>query len=55
MKVCRGPDEARARETMHRLWATAGFDEGHIAQVGDSVEGFFEFYSGQVLPRLREG
>jgi G6PDH family F420-dependent oxidoreductase len=104
LKVCWGPDEAKARETMRRLWATdflpgecmqllqlprhfaelaqlvteeavtapcgpdpgahlaavrafteAGYDEVYISQVGGEAEGFFEFYAGQVLPRLREG
>jgi G6PDH family F420-dependent oxidoreductase len=32
----------------------AGFDEVHIQQVGGSAEGFFEFYSRSVLPRLRD-
>jgi G6PDH family F420-dependent oxidoreductase len=103
LKVCWGPDEAAARKTMHRLWATdeipgesvqllplprhfrqlaelisedmisapcgpdpqahaaalraypaAGFDEVYVSQVGPDVDGFFEFYAGQVLPRLRE-
>jgi G6PDH family F420-dependent oxidoreductase len=103
LKVCWGPDAAKARKTMHRLWATdeipgeaaqllplprqfaqlaelvgedmitapcgpdagehikgiraytdAGFDEVYVGQVGPDYEGFFEFYAGQVLPRLRE-
>ena len=103
LKVCWGPDEAQARKTMHRLWAsdeipgeaaqllplprhfgqlaeligedmitapcgpdpdvhvkgvraytTAGFDDVFVGQVGPDYEGFFEFYAGQVLPRLRE-
>jgi hypothetical protein len=33
----------------------AGFDEVYIGQVGESHEGFFEFYADAVLPRLREG
>ncbi|MGD0064736.1 MAG: hypothetical protein ABSB76_14980 [Streptosporangiaceae bacterium] len=32
----------------------AGFDEVYINQVGSGQAGFFEFYAGQVLPRLRE-
>jgi hypothetical protein len=32
----------------------AGFDEV-VGQVGGEHECFFEFYAGQVLPRLREG
>jgi G6PDH family F420-dependent oxidoreductase len=38
-----------------RAYADAGFDEVYIGQVGGDHEGFFEFYAGQVLPRLREG
>ncbi len=36
-------------------YTDAGFDEVYIQQVGGSAEGFFEFYAGQVLPRLRGG
>ncbi len=38
-----------------RAYTGAGFDEVYIGQVGGEVEGFFEFYATQVLPRLREG
>jgi G6PDH family F420-dependent oxidoreductase len=38
-----------------RAYTGAGFDEVYIGQVGPDYEGFFEFYSRQVLPRLREG
>jgi G6PDH family F420-dependent oxidoreductase len=37
-----------------RAYTDAGFDEVYIGQVGEDSEGFFEFYAGQVLPRLRE-
>ena len=37
-----------------RAFTEAGFDEVYIGQVGGEAEGFFEFYAGQVLPRLRE-
>jgi G6PDH family F420-dependent oxidoreductase len=37
-----------------RAFTDAGFDEVYIAQVGPDQDGFFEFYAGQVLPRLRE-
>jgi hypothetical protein len=37
-----------------RSFTEAGFDEVYIGQVGGEAEGFFEFYAGQVLPRLRE-
>jgi G6PDH family F420-dependent oxidoreductase len=102
LKVCWGPDEEKARQTLHELWPNegipgeaaqllptpqhfaqlaelvqpealphacgpdpdvhvkaiqqyvdAGFDEVYIAQVGPDQEGFFDFYSTEVLPRLR--
>jgi G6PDH family F420-dependent oxidoreductase len=37
-----------------RAYLDAGFDEVYIGQVGPDADGFFEFYSGQILPRLRE-
>lgn len=47
-----GPDpDAHVRAI--RAYTDAGFDEVYIGQVGPEQEGFFEFYSGQVLPRLR--
>jgi G6PDH family F420-dependent oxidoreductase len=49
-----GPDPAVHLEGINAFTA-AGFDEVYIAQVGTEQEGFFEFYSEQVLPRLREG
>jgi G6PDH family F420-dependent oxidoreductase len=103
LKVCWGPDEAKARQTMHQLWPTesipgeamqllplprhfsqlatlvtpdmidapcgpdpaahiagagafssAGFDEVYVGQVGGAPDEFFDFYAGQVLPRLRQ-
>ncbi len=104
VKVCWSGDEARARHTAHRLWATdllggelaqvlptpahleaasenvteemvagkiacgpdperhleairpyleAGYDEIYVSQVGPEQEGFFDFYSRELLPRLR--
>ena len=38
-----------------RAYTEAGFDEVYVGQVGGEAEGFFQFYAGQVLPRLREG
>jgi hypothetical protein len=35
-------------------YTEAGFDEVYVGQVGGNCEGFFEFYVGQVLPRLRD-
>ena len=49
-----GPDPG-AHLSAVRAYADAGFDEVYIGQVGGELEGFFEFYAGQVLPRLREG
>jgi hypothetical protein len=37
-----------------RAYTDAGFDEVYIGQVGGEYEGFFEFYAGHVLPRLRD-
>jgi hypothetical protein len=37
-----------------RAYLPAGFDQVYIGQVGPDADGFFELYSGQVLPRLRE-
>ena len=49
-----GPDPAVHLGAI-RAYREAGFDEVYIGQVGTDAEGFFEFYSRQVLPRLREG
>ncbi len=38
-----------------RAYTEAGFDEVYVGQVGGETEGFFEFYAGQILPRLRNG
>jgi hypothetical protein len=40
-------------------YAEAGFDEIYISQMGGrspetDIDGFFDFYAGKVLPRLRE-
>jgi hypothetical protein len=49
---------------MHRLWPTDAIPgealqllplPRHFSQVGGERESFFEFYAGQVLPRLRAG
>lgn len=37
-----------------RAYPSASFDEVYIRQVGPDQEGFFEFYSTDVLPRLRQ-
>ncbi len=49
-----GPDPAVHLDAI-RAYREADFDEVYIGQVGTDAEGFFEFYSRQVLPRLREG
>jgi G6PDH family F420-dependent oxidoreductase len=49
-----GPDPAVHLAGI-RAYREAGFDEVYIGQVGPDAEGFFDFYSSQVLPRLREG
>ena len=48
-----GPDPAEHLAGI-RAYTEAGFDEVYISQVGPEQAGFFEFYAGQVLPRLRE-
>jgi G6PDH family F420-dependent oxidoreductase len=48
-----GPDPDAHLAGVHSF-TEAGFDEVYIGQVGGEAEGFFEFYAGQVLPRLRE-
>jgi G6PDH family F420-dependent oxidoreductase len=37
-----------------RAYEDAGFDEVYLAQVGGRLEGAFEFFATQVLPRLRD-
>lgn len=49
-----GPDPARHIEAV-QAYTGAGFDEVYVCQIGPEQEGFFEFYSAQVLPRLRSG
>jgi G6PDH family F420-dependent oxidoreductase len=48
-----GPDAAEHVAGVS-AFLEAGFDEVHVQQVGGATEGFFEFYAGQVLPRLRD-
>ena len=47
-----GPDP-QAHIDAVRAFTKSGFDEVYVGQVGGELEGFFEFYAGQVLPRLR--
>ena len=49
-----GPDP-EAHVGAVRAYTDAGFNEVYIGQVGGEPEGFFEFYAGRILPRLREG
>jgi len=42
-----------------RQYAEAGYDEVYVSQMGGAepethAEGFFDFYSATVLPRLRD-
>jgi G6PDH family F420-dependent oxidoreductase len=48
--VC-GPEPLRHVEAIARF-AAAGFTEVYVHQIGPDQEGFFRFYSDQVLPRL---
>ena len=38
-----------------KAYEQAGFDEVYLGQVGGRLEGAFEFFATQVLPRVREG
>jgi G6PDH family F420-dependent oxidoreductase len=49
-----GPDPGTHADAI-RAYTKAGFDEVYVSQVGGETEGFFEFYAGHVLPRLRDG
>jgi len=49
-----GPDPAVHLGAI-QAYRDAGFEEVYMSQAGPGAEGFFEFYSSQVLPRLREG
>lgn len=48
--VC-GPDPERHVEAIEE-YAAAGYDHVYVHQVGPDQEGFFDFYSREVLPRL---
>jgi len=50
--VC-GPDANRHLEQIEKF-AEAGYDHVYVHQVGEDQEGFFRFYSEQILPRVRE-
>jgi G6PDH family F420-dependent oxidoreductase len=49
-----GPDPEPYIDAV-RAYEQAGFDEVYLGQVGGRLEGAFEFFASQVLPRLREG
>jgi G6PDH family F420-dependent oxidoreductase len=49
-----GPDPSVHLKAI-RAYPDAGFDEVYVGQVGGDIEGFFGFYAGEVLPRLRKG
>lgn len=51
--VC-GPDPARHVEAIEE-YAAAGYDHVYVHQVGPDQEGFFDFYSREVLPQLNNG
>jgi G6PDH family F420-dependent oxidoreductase len=48
-----GPDLAVHASAL-RAYLDAGFDEVYVGQAGPEVDGFFEAYGREVLPRLRE-
>jgi len=48
-----GPDPAPYVEAI-RAYEDAGFDEVYLGQVGGNLDGAFEFFASQVLPRVRE-
>ena len=50
--VC-GPDADKHLEQIEKF-AEAGYDHVYVHQVGDDQEGFFRFYSKEILPRVRE-
>ena len=47
-----GPDAAPYLEAIE-AYEEAGFDEVYLGQVGGQLEGAFEFFASQVLPRAR--
>jgi G6PDH family F420-dependent oxidoreductase len=49
-----GPDPAPYLEAIE-AYQEAGFDEVYLGQVGGQLDGAFEFYATELLPRLREG
>ncbi len=49
-----GPDPEPYVQAV-RAYEQAGFDEVYLSQVGGRLDGAFDFFASQVLPRLREG
>ncbi|TDP89955.1 TIGR03557 family F420-dependent LLM class oxidoreductase [Labedaea rhizosphaerae] len=48
-----GPDPQPVVDRI-RAFADAGFDHVHIQQIGPDQDGFFEFWAGEVAPRLAD-
>jgi hypothetical protein len=48
-----GPDPQPYVDAI-QAYAEAGFDEVYLQQVGGRLDGAFEFYETQLLPRLRQ-
>jgi hypothetical protein len=51
-KTACGPDPDVHLQAI-RPYIEAGFDEIYISQIGPEQDGFFSFYSSEILPRLR--
>jgi hypothetical protein len=47
-----GPDPAPYVDAI-KAYEDAGFDEVYLGQVGGRLEGAFDFFATEVLPRLR--
>jgi hypothetical protein len=48
-----GPDPAPYVEAI-RAYEKTGFDEVYLGQVDGNLDGAFDFFASQVLPRVRE-
>jgi hypothetical protein len=46
-----GPDPERYRE-MLRQFATAGYDEVYVQQIGPNQKAFFDFFGREILPEF---
>ncbi|ETK31744.1 LLM class F420-dependent oxidoreductase [Microbispora sp. ATCC PTA-5024] len=49
-----GPDPRTHLEAI-RQYVDAGYDEVYVSQIGPEQDGFFSFYSSEILPRLKDG